>query len=301
MKFSIYAEDFKNITERAAVVAAKKSFNPILETVFIKATKHKVVVRGCNLELFAEITMEDVTVMEEGCAIINAELLKRVYSMKGSITVASENGLITVTSDKKRSEFWTNTNEAELYPEFPKFPTTPAFTVDKAELLETFSTCRPFLGKNLSESIFTGMNVVSNISEGRLYAMNGFYAIRHRSDKYAFHNVFNIIIPEIGKELAKIANNGDKAKNLKAYIDDKHICYVGGDFTVCSRLIEGNYCNVEQYFNTIPLSEFEINAGEVCDIAKEYKEVLKLKKGIRPMFFAAVSYTHLTLPTTPYV
>ena len=272
MKISMYAEDFKNITERAVVAAAKKGISSVTESVLIEASDDKVVAKAYNLDYYAEIATNEVDVIEEGRIVIHRDTLKSLYNMKGRITLESAEKSGVVKSAKKTSRFFVQ-DKAEDFPLPSIGETQHAFTIKQSELLAVMVKTKPYLYKGENKPILKGIHIVGTEGLGTFYGCTGYYAIRQKI--HGNFDTFKITIPEVSKELKDVsgAKNNKQDCDIAVSYSEKLIVYEGTNFKFVTRLLEGEYPNLENPFNTKFTGSFDVNASEICGLAKEYKDI----------------------------
>ena len=73
------------------------------------------------------------------------------------------------------------------------------------------------------------------------------------------------------KQLKKIANNKTENSELKVYFSGRHVHFVGDDFILTQRIIEGNFVDFAQIVDMND-SDYTVtlNCAEFLKIAKEY-------------------------------
>lgn len=272
MKISMYAEDFKNITERAVVAAAKKGISSVTESVLIEASDDKVVAKAYNLDYYAEIATNEVDVIEEGRIVIHRDTLKSLYNMKGRITLESAEKSGVVKSAKKTSRFFVQ-DKAEDFPLPSIGETQHAFTIKQSELLAIMTKIKPYLFKGDSKPIYKGIHIVGAKGLGIFYGCSGFYGIRQKV--HGDFDTFEITIPEVSKEIKGVSGTKNSKQDCDIVVSygGKFVVYEGEDFKFVTRLLEGKYVNLEQSFNANFTSAFDIDADEICKLAKEYKDI----------------------------
>lgn len=282
MKISMYAEDFKNITERAIMAAAKKGISSVTESVLIEANDNKVVAKAYNLDYYAEIATNEVDVIEEGRIVIHRDTLKSLYNMKGRITLESAEKSGVVKSAKKTSRFFVQ-DKAEDFPLPSIGETQHAFTIKQSELLAIMTKIKPYLFKGDSKPIYKGIHIVGAEGLGIFYGCSGFYGIRQKV--HGDFDTFEITIPEVSKEIKGVSGTKNSKQDCDIVVSygGKFVVYEGEDFKFVTRLLEGKYVNLEQSFNANFTSAFDIDADEICKLAKEYKDISPV------MVFANVS------------
>ena len=275
MKFSIYSAEFKNITERAAVVCLKKGLSHVTSLLIIADKENqRVIIKAANLNSFVEIFSDGVRVEEGGKIFVELENIKRLYNVVGEITVESTNNSIKVRSSKKQGEVYAFAELDEIA--FPEIVSDKAFSADKDDMLETFSKLSCCLSGDESRPIFTGFNVaVNNSGVDRIVSCDGYRAVMRKVD-WNFNPILNITIPGyIVKELSKVSANKRK-ENIEVFYNEKYAWFVGNDFTYTTRLLEGKYFDIDKNFESgYSTYGFEIPANVLFSIAKEYSGFLK--------------------------
>lgn len=272
MKISIYAEDFKNITERAVVAAAKKSSNSVIESVLIEANGNKVVAKAYNFDYYAEVATNEVDVIEEGRIVIHRDTLKSLYNMKGRITLESAEKSGVVKSAKKTSRFFVQ-DKAEDFPLPSIGETQHAFTIKQSELLAIMTKIKPYLFKGDSKPIYKGIHIVGAEGLGIFYGCSGFYGIRQKV--HGDFDTFEITILEVSKEIKGVSGTKNSKQDCDIVVSygEKFVVYEGTDFKFVTRLVEGEYINMERIFNNTFTDSFDADASEICKLAKEYKDI----------------------------
>ena len=291
MKIQIQAEIFRTMTERAVIAAAKKGISSVVESVLIVAFSDKVIAKAYNLAHYAEITTDAVNVIEEGSIVIHRDNLKSLYNMKGIITIETSEKAGIVKSDKKTSRFFIQ-DKPDVFPDVSIGETKHAFTIKLSELLAVMTKLKPYLSKSDAKPILKGIHVKGTEGFGTFYGCTGFYGIRQTI--HGNFDTFSIVIPEVSKELKDISGvkNNKQDCDITVTHSKRFVVYEGADFKFATRLLEGEYINLENPFNSTFESRFNADASEICGLAKEYKDILIHKtatsKTFLPMIFTNV-------------
>ena len=272
MKVIINAKDFKNITERTAVVCAKKSAFISLEGLFLTANKdtQEITVKASNAETYAEVHMR-AEVAEGGNAFIKCSDLKRLYNVTGEITLTAKEQFIRAKNSKKQSEVCTCEVEEIA---FPSIVFDRAFSADKEEMLDTFTKLSCYLSDNNRNPVLTGFNVASTKNSSRIISCDC-CRIGRRKVEWDMPDGLNITIPgRIVKELAKVSAN-KCTENIDVFTNNKYVWFVGKDFTYTAHLLTGTYPDAEKNIDEAMPHGFTTNATSLCSIAKEYMGIVK--------------------------
>jgi DNA polymerase III sliding clamp (beta) subunit (PCNA family) len=288
MKFKLSAKDFKNIIERVAVVAAKKSALPILESVQIIADKKNGVVmfRATNIEAYATITANPqiVEVIEDGTAIVEINSIKKLYTVSGDVTFERNDTRFSASNGKKKNEIACySESQNKFMPEFPNNPPRESaiMTVpDKADFIKVLENLAPCLSMIPSKPIYTGYNL--NSGKYGIVAIDGYHALSFFNPWCEKGRTFDFTIPGYTyKMLKKISNVKTEINSLEVYYENggRNVFYVGYDYVLATRIIEGDFCNFARIVENSDSFKhlLKVDSIELCAIAKEYGAVSKDK------------------------
>ena len=286
MKFKLSAKDFKNIIERVAVVAAKKSSLPILECVQIIANDGTVMFRTTDLEAYVTITAS-TEVIENGTAIVELNSIKKLYTVSGDVTFERDGVKFSASNGKKKNEIpCYPESQNELMPEFPNNPPRESaiMTVpDKADFIKVLENLALCLSPGPARVIYTGYNI--NSGKYGIIAIDGYHALGFLNPWCEKGRTFDTVIPGYTyKMLKKVSNVKAETNSLELYYEDggKYIFYVGYDYVLATKVIDGNFCD---FARTVDgdgsyKHSFRVDSAGLCAIAKEYAAVSKDKTHI---------------------
>ena len=281
MKFKLSAKEFKNIIERVAVVVVKKSYLPILECVQIIANDGTVMFRTTDLEAYVTITA-NTEVIENGTVIVELNSIKKLYAVSGNVTFERNGVKFSASNGKKKNEISCYPESGnELMPEFPNNPPRESaiMTVpDKADFIKVLENLAPCLSTNSARLIYTGYNL--NSGKYGIVAIDGYHALSFFNPWCEQGRTFNTVIPGYTyKMLKKVSNVKAETNSLELYYEDggKHIFYVGYDYVLATRVIDGDFCDFVQTVDgdSSYKHSFSADSAELCAIAKEYAAVSK--------------------------
>ena len=118
--------------------------------------------------------------------------------------------------------------------------------------------------------VYTGYNF--NSGKYGIVAIDGYHALSYFNPWCVEGKTFNFGVHGIAcKQLKKIANNKTENSELKVYFSGRHVHFVGDDFILTQRIIEGNFVDFAQTVNMND-SDYTVtlNCAEFLKIAKEY-------------------------------
>lgn len=286
MKFTIFSKAFKEIIDRAAACADKKSKNPICGCVEIYADKDQQTVHarcisidrennGAQSEVWA-----NVDVSETGSAVVNLDDIKNIFNLKDKITVETDSEKLIASNGKKRSEL--GLAAAFEFPEFKYINNEFVFEADKEDFLDTLKKLSPFTADTDVKKIHTGYNVDC----GRICALDSHcLALREYpwiSGKMPFNG--NITLPgRIFDDMRKISKNKQE-ESVVLYTDRESAMIQGSDFLYTFTLLRGDFMKYDSVIPKEKLCSFRVNANALGEIAKEYSGFLNAAR--LPMYLA---------------
>ena len=288
MKFTINSKPFKEIIDRAAACADKKSKLPICGCVEIFADKGDQTVQARCItsdlkEFVHSIVWTKADVMQSGSAVVGLDDIANVFGMKDDITVESD-GLekLAVSSRKKRSEL------AIASPEFPETVYVNeelVFEADKEDFIDTLKRLSPFCADTDVKAVHRGYN----INYGKICAIDS-HKMAYREypwsgGKMPFSG--EITIPgRVFADMKKISKN-KLTEDIALYTDRKNATIQGSDFIYSFSLLAGEFMKYERVIPANLDHSFRVNTENLEEITKQYSKFLNPATKTRsPMYFA---------------
>ncbi len=256
--------------DRAALVAAignvsravsSKSSLPALEGILLRADDGELTLSGYNLEL-GIWTVLTANIAEPGSVVLGAKFF-------GDICRRLPGDMVTVEVDEKsvatiksgKAEFSLIGIPGEEFPELPSLREGNHFTIER-ELLRSMIRQTLFaVGVGEVRPIWTGTLFEMKENRIRLVSVDG-YRLALREEAVRGGNEGNFIVP--GKtlgELEKFLVEGEEDVQLVA--GKKHVLFEIGDYTIISRLIEGEFVD---YASAIPQTEKTVVKARVAEL-----------------------------------
>lgn len=282
MKFEINSSEFKNITERAAVVAAKKGIGyPNSLQITADKENNRVIIKTFNLDSFVEIYSTNAEVYEGGKIFVDIDNIKYLYNVPGYITVETMENSIRIKGERKQSEVKAEQGDEEYL--IPGVSSDKCFAVDKEELLSTIKEMSCFVSGNDVNKLLATYHIDNKKGEKRVVVLDG-HRILKKIVEWDFNQDIDINIPEYAmtKELPKVAANKYKTEKIKISYENKYIKFVGNDYTYITSLTEGKYYDIDSMLNASNYSRygFDVNANDLYNISKEYYDTSKGNKNL---------------------
>ena len=231
----------------------------ILECILIDALGSTILLTGNDLDLGIQTSVTG-EIIERGALAINAKLFSELVRKlpDGQIILETDNNNVcTITCDKKNYEIpGLSADEFSYLPEIEK---------DNSIVLNQNA-----LRDMINQTIFSlSVNDVNVMMTGELFEVRdgNLKVVGLDSHRISIRNLslddkessVKVIIP--GKSLKEIAGilEPDAEKEVNIYFSQKHVLFEFDDIKVVSRLLEGNYFNVNQMISNDHATQVVIN------------------------------------------
>lgn len=219
---------------------------PILQGILIKADGFKLTLTGYDLEM-AITTEIEANVIEPGEIVLQAKLLSDMLRGLTGAEVSVETNENLATHIKSGiTEYDLIGMSASDFPDLPSPGADRAFEIDAAELAEMINTTLYAVSNDDKKPAHTG--ALFSIAPGELtvVALDGFRLAITRHPIVSDREI-SIIVPAKTAEAARLM--GDAGGPVQVDANRRFVVFSGGNYTVISRLIEGEFLN---YQNVVP-------------------------------------------------
>lgn len=279
MKFEIDCRDLKKAADKVMTVIPKKTALYFMEHMKIETSDNSIIISATNSEQFVNLRVP-ATIIEPGETFISKDNIKKVYNLTEYVTISIDDGKFNVKGSKKKSAVPAMSYKKDDLLAFPVMDNKEKFMdVESQKLVQTLGSLSCFLfTDNESNKVMAGYSFDGDGK--RIVAIDGHRIGLRRMDNFVTDK--KVIVPgAIYPQLKKIAT--DKESDIEVFMTDKYIQFIGADFELFSRLIEGEYYKVDQMLNECVDYELSVNPGELGKLAKEYNAIVKSTKS--PMYF----------------
>lgn len=282
---TVNGETFRKCVKSALTVTVKKAAFPMPEQILVKASSGKVYVCANNCTQSVRYTMNCDHNGEFEVTLYNVTI-KKLLNVKGdrlTISHPSEK-ILKVESGKKSMEL--NCEEPENgkdcgYGSFTAEMSkerTPLFTVDYAELSSGINVVSAFRSDINNKPILCGYG----FNNGIISAIDGYHTCRKTWKNYSQLNEYKFTASGELENIKNIFPKSTKQVNVSGtkFCDTWTIFSASdGEITVdyCVRNIQGDFCDTNAYYPKTCQAEISVNAGEILEIAKEYKGYIDSK------------------------
>lgn len=240
--FLIFLCDKTKLQEATAIAQKAitgKSTMPILEGLYIEATKNTLTLIGSDKDISIETKIE-ADVLEPGKIVVDAkifgEIIRKLPNNEVKIETLEGNN-IQITCQK--SVFNLVHMLPDEFPSLPQINENMIFGIPQNILKNMIKGTSFAVAQDETRPILQGILFEVDNSRLNLVALDG-YRLALRSEIIDTNNTINAVIP--GKtlnEVAKILEESDESVNIT--FTTNHILFNIGDTKVISRLLEGEF------------------------------------------------------------
>ncbi len=289
MKLKLNKEELNNaisIVQRA--VASKTSMN-ILECILITANEDRIVFTSSNMDLGIEtfIRCERSKISEPGMTAIDAKLFSDIIRKitedpNDDIVLNSDGNIVELKSST--STFKIQERDAEQFPEFPVVNEDNYISLSQFTLREVIRDTIFSVAMNDSNKLMTGELFEVSGDNLKVASLDGHrISIRNAALKDNYGN-FKAVIP--GKTLSEISKilNGEMDDEVNIFFENETVMFRFDNTTVVSRLIEGEYFNINSMLSNDFETRLTMNRKELLSHV-EKATILVRENDKKPLVF----------------
>lgn len=251
MKLNISKSNLINAVNIVSKAVPSKTSLPILGCILIDASTEKIKFMANDEELGIE-TIQEGSILEHGIIAIDAAIFGNIVRKLPDgcdVSLETEGEKVTIRSGK--IVFNISGMDGSDFPYLPEIDRSYSLDVSELTLRDIIVKTIFAIASNDANQIMTGeLFEVRNREQLRVAALDGHrISVRSVELKQAYDDK-KVIIP--GKTLMEISKILDPSPEemVHIYLADKHAMFQFGTTTVVSRLIEGEYFNVDQMISS---------------------------------------------------
>ncbi len=219
--------------------------------ILLALTGNQLTATGTDLDLTIRTSI-DVIGYEDGAAVVPARLIvDAVRSLSsGAVTIAAKDETVEISLD--RAKFSLRTFAVVDYPRLPPVP-APSATFEALGLINGLNQVVRAASNDEARPLLTGVLFTSHEGALRLVATDSYrLAIRDIPAVKSGFAERDLLVPAKAlNELQRVAANLPVESDIGVTLSDAEICFIAGNTSVSSRLIDGNYI---EYRQLIPAS-----------------------------------------------
>ncbi|MBR2723971.1 MAG: DNA polymerase III subunit beta [Ruminococcus sp.] len=250
MKFTVMRSDIVSAVQNVSRAVSTKATLPALEGILIKSYDNKLTLSGYDLEL-AITTSIDATVSNEGEIVVGAKLFLEIVRKlpEEIVTFETDERMIIYINSGNASYQIVGISSME-YPEMPEFAALDEIKISAGVLHNMIRQTIYAVSDNINKPIYTGSLFDIKEKIMRIVAIDGYrMAIRQENIDTEVEQRF-IVPGKMQSEILKLIN--DDEKEVLIVVGQRHVSFTIDNYSVVSRLIEGNFLD---YRTTVPKGE----------------------------------------------
>lgn len=240
-----------------------KTTMTILECILIKAQNGTIKLVGNDLQLGIETCVKG-DIAEEGVIALNAKILSEIIRKLPDATVTIDTDASLNTKIVcERSKFTISAKDGLEFPALPVIEKNKRIGLSEFTLKEVIRQTVFSISDNESNKIMTGELFEINGNIMRVVALDGHrIAVRKIELKEDFGK-HKVIVP--GKTLNEISKilSSEMDADMNIYISDKNIMFELADTVILSRVIEGEYYNIDHMLSSDYETKIVVNNKEL--------------------------------------
>ena len=242
-----------------------KTTLPILECIVIKTIDNSIKLIANDMELGIE-TILNGEIIKEGSIALNSRLFS-------DIVRKLPNNLVEINTDENykatikcgKSVFTISGQSIEEFPVLPQIDKIKSITLSQFSLKEMIRQTIFSISNNENMKVMTGELIEINNNNLRIIALDGHRISIRKIALEGEHENIKAVVP--GKTLSEISKilSSEIADEVTIYFSNKHIVFEFSNTTVNSRLIDGEFYNVDQMISSDYETKININRRELLE------------------------------------
>ncbi len=252
-----------------------KTTNPILECIYLDASKGVISFSANNLELAIETIVEG-EIEEPGFIALEAKILLDIVRKlpDNQVTIKTEkNCKTTITCEK--AKFNIIGKVGDDFPAIPRLKVQNQVVISQMTLKDIVRQTLFSAATDDNNRIMTGELVEINEDVMRVIALDGHRISIRRVGLRNFYDYRKIVVP--GKTLSEVTKilSGGANEDVVISFTENHILFNFESTTVVSRLIEGEYFNVDRMLSSDYETKMHINKKDLINCVERASLLVK--------------------------
>ena len=285
MKITVSKSDISEAVSNIQRVVSSKTSMPVLEGILIITKDNSLELSAFDLEM-GMTTVIPAAVKETGKAVLGAKFFSDIVrkSPDGEITISIDDNNIAVI-ESGQSHFSIVGIPADEFPEMPRIDDATSIPIDASLLREMIRQTVFAVADNDAKPIHQGS--LFNIENGVLdvVSVDG-YRLAKRTENISFDESINFVVP--GKTLHEVLKLLKDDETVSISAGKRHIMFQIDNYTVVSRLLEGEFINYKSTIPTDYKTEVIVNTRSAIDSVERVSLIIsdRLKSPLRCTFGA---------------
>lgn len=261
-----------------------KSSVPALEGILLKAKENEITLCGYDLELGITTKIE-AEVEEPGNIVLSARLfgdiVRRLPGESVYLSVDSKN-MTRIKSGP--ANFSIAGIPAEEYPELPVLTDETSILIESSMLKGMIRQTIFAIAESDAKPIHTGTLFELSENKIKLVSVDG-YRLAMREEQIQCAEEISFVVP--GKTLTEALKLlSDDEKPIEISVGRRHLLFKIGDYTVVSRLLEGEFLDYKAAIPSTSSTEIIVSARTFIDSVERVSLLItdRLKSPVRCLF-----------------
>lgn len=238
MKIIINQKNFKRSLNIVEKVVSRNPSLPILNNVLMKTENGRLKLSATNLEIGINC-FTGAKIEEPGEIAIPAKILSDFINNleDDKLTLVTKNNILNVSSDKYKTQILGF--DTKEFPIIPKIKENLVAVIPvvllKSALISTFDSVSLSEARPELAGVYTAFN-----EKNIIFASTDSFRLTEKIINLKPKTITDFILPRnTVAELIRVV--GDSTEDVSIYTKDNQISFIGSDFELISRLVDGNY------------------------------------------------------------
>ena len=242
-----------------------KTTMSILECILIDTRSGEIKLTANDMEMGIE-TIIDGEIVEKGMIALDAKIFLEIVRKlpDNEITIETNDSYKTIITCEK-SKFNIIGKSGEDFSFLPEIEKNDSVVVSQFTLKEIIRQTIFSIADNENNKLMSGELFEINNDTLKVVSLDGHRISIRRIVLKNTYNDKKVVVP--GKTLNEISKilSGDMDKDVSIYFTDRHVLFEFDRTIVVSRLIEGEYFNINQMLSSDYETKVKINKKELLD------------------------------------
>ena len=265
----------------------------ILECILIEVNDDSIKFTANDTELGIETYVEG-QILETGKVALEAKMFLDVVRKlpEGDVTIETDDAY-TATITCMKAKMAIAGKSGDDFTNLPKVEKEESIVISQFTLKELIRQTIFSVGFGSTNKIMTGLDIIIKNDQLKITSLDGHRISVRKVQLKDIYSEKEVIIP--GKTLNEISKilSGDTESEVIIYITNNHVLFEFDNTTVVSRLIEGNYFNVDKMMSSEYETKITINKKDLYDCID--RSMLFSKEGNKKPIVVTVSEDTLKL------
>ena len=242
-----------------------KTTLPILECIVIKAIENNIKLIANDMELGIE-TIVTGEIIKEGSIALNSKLFSDIVrKLPNNVVEINTDDNYKATIKCGKSVFTISGQSIEEFPVLPEIEKIKSITLSQFSLKEMIRQTIFSISNNENMKVMTGELLEVNNNNLRIIALDGHRISIRKIILEGEHENIKAVVP--GKTLSEISKilSSEIADEVTIYFSNKYIVFEFSNTTVNSRLIDGEFYNVDQMISSDYETKINLNRRELLE------------------------------------